>query len=509
MTWWEWKRKRKLAAVYTRHSAEGRQENSVENQMDAIMEYVARNNIEIVAEFSDPGKSGLNAEGRKGFQSLLEYVKTHKIDYIVCLDITRWGRFQNIDHSAAFEAECAQYGVKVVYVSHGDIKEESDDQIGLDDNDMFLGLRKSMERTMAGKYSADLSRKVWAGAAKVSEQGNRAGGPPPYGMLRVEVNEDREPLGIMEPKQHKSYPNNRVRLVPDEEFKAGIVRDIFDLFVSQDRSENEIAAILIERNIPAPRGEKWLPSTIRRILRNEEYAGSVVYNRVSFKLKKKRVQNLPEKWIVKPGSYPHVIESSIFEAAKAKFTLRGKRMSREEIQDRLRFAFQKYNTLSYSLMSSLSDMPTRREVIREFGSLPEAIHSLYPDVLAKARGDVRKMIEAEADEVFEHEDFLVINEMFSVKTEPALPFPRGYGHQWYFRIDKRPNVDITLGVPLRDFKIPRILGYFPFPRVLTDEPLVCIADSSTFKIGLYGYSDLSFIIELIKWTNRYDKESKK
>ncbi len=509
MTWWEWKKKRRRAATYARHSAENRQENSVEIQQDEMRRFADKNNIEIVKDFWDAGKSGLNAEGRQGFQDLLGFAKKGYIDSILCLDMTRWGRFQNIDLSAAYEAQCAEYGVEVIYVNHGDLREESGDYDGLDDNDMFLGLRKSMERTMAGKYSADLSKKVWAGAAKVSEQGNRAGGPPPYGMLRVEVDEQRNALGVMKPKQHKSYPNNRVRLIPDQEHKAEIVCDIFNLFVTEDRSESEIVAALEQRNIPAPKGGKWTTSTIRRILRNEEYAGSVVYNRVSFKLKKKRVRNPREKWIVKPGSYPHVVEPAIFEAAQAKFDLRDKRMSREEIQQRLRFAFQKYNMLSYTLMHSLPDMPTRREVIKEFGSLPEALQSLYPDVLDKARTKVRKMIESEADAVFEHEDFLVINEMFSVKIEPVLPFSRGYGHQWHFRIDDRPCVDITLGVPLRDFKGSRILGYFPFPRVLVDEPLICIAHSSSFKIGLFGYTDLSFILDLVRWTNHHDKRGEK
>jgi len=139
--------------------------------------------------------------------------------------------------------------------------------------------------------------------------------------------------------------------------------------------------------------------------------------------------------------------------------------------------------------------------------LPEAFQALYPDVLQKARDEVRGMIESKATTVIEHDGFFVINKMFSVKIEPTLPFPRGYGFQWYFRIDNRPRVDLTLGVPLRDTKGSRILGYFPFPRTLTDEPQICIADSSSFKIGLYGRSDLQFIFDLIHWTNSTNKET--
>jgi len=506
ISWWERKKRSRTAATYSRHSAEGRQENSVEIQQDQIRDFAEKNDIEIVAEFMDPGKSGLNAKGRKGFLDLLEYVKKNRVDYILCLDITRWGRFQNIDHSAAYEAQCAECGVKVVYVSHGDIKERGDDYIGINDDNMFLGLQKSIERTMAGKTSADLSKKVWAGAAKVSEQGNRAGGPPPYGMLRIEINEQKEPIGIMKPKQHKSYPNNRVRLVPDQGYKSEIVREIFDLFVTHNYPESQIASILIERNIPSPRGGKWSKETIRHILQDEQYMGSVVYNKTSSKLKSKQVSNPREKWIIKPDSYQKVVEVEVFNAAQAVFHLRKKRLSREEIQENISFAFRKYNMVSYSLLRSLPGMPTRREIINEFGSLPESFQSLFPDVLEKTRNEVKQIIELKANNVLEHDDFLVINQMFSIKVEPALPFPRGYGHQWYFRPDRRPNVDITLGVPLRDFTGSQILGYFSFPRVLVNEPLICITDSSTFKIGWYGYSDLSFIFDLIAWTNIKSKE---
>jgi len=501
--------------AYYRHSAEGRQENSIEIQREQVRVFAEKNSIEIIEEFEDAGKSGLNAEGRKGFLALLERVKQGDVGYVICYDITRWGRFQNINHSAAYEAKCDEYGVKVIYVVHGDLKE------GSEDRDSFHDLQKAFEQKMAGKFSRDLSQKVFAGAVKVSQQGNRAGGPAPYGTLRFEVNEQREPVGVMKPKQHKSYPNNRVRLIPDdssktvldEKSKADIIRDIFDFFVTHDYSESRIATIFNERNIPAPKGGKWPESTIRRILQDEQYIGSVVYNKTSQKKtehefkSKKTTKNPREKWIIKPGSYPQIVTSEIFEAAQAKINVRQSRMSREEMLERIQFAFTKYNMLSHSLLRSLPNMPTRSQVIKEFGSLPEAIQSLYPDVFKKTRKDVKKKIEAEANEVFEYEDFLVINQTFSIKIEPALPFPRGYGHQWYFRIDKRPNVDITLGVPLRDSKNSQILGYFPFLRALAEEPLVCIADSSKFKIELHGYSDLRLIIDLIHWTNSVIEET--
>ncbi len=509
MTWWEWKKKLRRALGYYRHSAEGRQENSIGIQREQVRDFAEKNNIEIVAEYSDAGKSGLTAD-RPGFQDLLEHVRRSNqgrekdLDYVLCLDVSRWGRFQKTDVSGYYETLCEENGVKVVFVVHGDLKEEEGDDSW--DEDLWTDIGKPLERVLAKKHSKDLSKKVFAGAVKVSEQGNRAGGPPPFGMLRFEVGPNREQVGVMKPKQHKSYPNNRVRLIPDPKEKADLVREIFELFVTRDYSESRIAAELTGRKIPAPKGGKWPESTVSRILRDEQYIGSVVYNKTSSKLKTKRVRNPREKWIVKPGSYPQVVELEIFEAAQAKINARRIRMSREEMQEHIRFALAKFNMLSYSLMHSLSDMPPRGLVIREFGSLPEAIQSLYPETLERVRNAVRQMIVSETANVIPYEDFLVVNEMFTVKIAPAIPIARGYGHQWFFRIDRRPNVDITLGVPLRDSGGSRILGYFPFPRVLAEESLVCIADSSKFKIELYGYPDLRFLIDLIRWSGRGERQ---
>ena len=517
--WWGGKKKKKKkrrAIGYYRHSAQNRQKNSVEIQRMKIHEFAQKNNIEIVAEYIDSGVSGLTAE-RPGFQEMLAYVKRSNkgkqkdLHNILCLDVSRWGRFQNKNLFSYYEALCQENGVEVIYTTLGDLKEDKEWEEHEEDEDFFddedaQGYYKTVEQDLAKRHSKILSKRVKDGAEQVARQGNRAGGPAPYGTLRIEFDERQKPIGVMKPKQYKSYPNNRVRLAPDNQTKtAEVIRNIFDLFVKEGHIEKQIAAILNERNTPAPKSKKWTRESIRRILQNEQYAGSVVYNKTSSKLGSKRVIHNPrKKWIVTPNSYVPVVERDIFDKAQTKLNF-----SREEMLACSRFVIKKYGMLSHALLRALPNMPSPLDIIKEFGSLPEAHQSLHLNVLEKIRNDVRKMIEAEANEVSECDDFLVINRMFTIKIAPALPFPRGYGHQWYFRVDKNPDVDITLGVPLRDSKDPQILAYFPFVRILTNEPLVCIAHSSSFKIGLYGYSDLRFIFNLIHWTNSKHKETNK
>jgi hypothetical protein len=352
---------------------------------------------------------------------------------------------------------------------------------------------------------------VLLGTKKVAELGFRAGGPAPYGTVRIELYEQREFLCIMKPKQYKTYPNNRVKLAPDDKIKgnAKIVSNIFEYFVTGNLTESQIAEKLNEQHILSPGGSTWNATSIRHILQNEQYAGCVVYNKTSSKLKSKTIRNPREEWIIRPDSYAPVVEREIFDKAQKVFDLRNPQITREEMQERFRFALKKYGMLSYSLLKSIRNMPRRCQVIKEFGSLPEAFQSLYPEVLEKVQKEVRKMIASEANDVFEYEDFLVINQLFTIKIVPVLPFPHGYGFQWYFRVDNRSSIDITLGVPLRNCQDSHILGYLPFLRVLAEEPIVCITESSSFKIGMHGYSDLQFILDHIHWTNQRIKRNKK
>jgi DNA invertase Pin-like site-specific DNA recombinase len=64
------------------------QQYSTENQADAIAEYAARHNMEIVRTYSDSGKSGLNLAGRDALQQLLDDVRSGNTDYEVRRAVT-------------------------------------------------------------------------------------------------------------------------------------------------------------------------------------------------------------------------------------------------------------------------------------------------------------------------------------------------------------------------------------------------------------------------------------
>ena len=116
------------AVAYYRHSAQDRQENSIPIQQDQVREWAGKNGVEIIHEIADAGNSGLNAEGRLAFTEMMDdWVKRRSdFDYVLCLDVSRWGRFQDIDLSAQFSAECRKNKNKkqIIYTSIGKPRED-------------------------------------------------------------------------------------------------------------------------------------------------------------------------------------------------------------------------------------------------------------------------------------------------------------------------------------------------------------------------------------------------
>jgi DNA invertase Pin-like site-specific DNA recombinase len=92
------------AAEYVRMSTD-HQRYSTENQADAIREYAARNNIEIVRTYADHGKSGLSIAGRDAMKQMLADVEGRTCDFslILVYDVSRWGRFQEVASAEVVE----------------------------------------------------------------------------------------------------------------------------------------------------------------------------------------------------------------------------------------------------------------------------------------------------------------------------------------------------------------------------------------------------------------------
>jgi len=348
------------AAAYVRMSTD-HQKYSTENQLAAIQEYATIHGMELVATYADEGKSGLNIKGREGLQRMIADVEggNTAFEVILVLDVNRWGRFQDVDESGYYEFICRKAGIAVHYVA-----EEF-----ANDSGPMVSLIKAAKRSMAGEYSRELSKKVFAGQCRLIQKGYRQGGPAGYGLRRVLIDEHGQQKAALKRGEHKSLQTDRVILVPGPPEEVENVRWIYRAFTEEGLQERQIMAVLNERGVLTDLGRPWTRSTVHEVLTNEKYIGNNVFNRVSFKLKQRRIVNGPDNWIRADGVFEAVIEPRYFYTAQGIIRERGRKFSDEEMLEKLRKLHVQYGWLSGLIINETEDMPSSSVYSHRFGSL--------------------------------------------------------------------------------------------------------------------------------------------
>lgn len=188
------------AAQYVRMSTDV-QQHSIDTQVAAMAAYARAHQIEIVQTYLDAGRSGLTLAGRPQLQKLLSDVQAadRGFNLVLVYDVSRWGRFQEVDEAAKYEQLCRDAGVPVIYCA-----EPFEGTSGI-----TTAVMKAVRRAMAAEHSRDLSEKVKAAMDLASSQGHWTGGPPPFGYQRWAVSPDGKErlLGRRERKGLKVTPS--------------------------------------------------------------------------------------------------------------------------------------------------------------------------------------------------------------------------------------------------------------------------------------------------------------
>ncbi|WP_407154912.1 recombinase family protein [Bradyrhizobium sp. STM 3557] len=349
------------AAQYVRMSTDY-QKYSIENQAAAIAAYAHAHNLTIVKTYADRGESGLKLKNRAGLMRLLEDIRSGPAEFsqILVYDVSRWGRFQDIDESAHYEFLCKQAGIRIVYCA-----EQFDN-----DGSMLSNVVKNLKRVMAAEYSRELSVKVHTGACRFAGLGFQTGGRAGYGLERVLVNERLEPKKILANGDRKYLVTDHVRLRPGAANEVAVVRQIFSRFL-QVRSEKAIARELNKEGTWC-RGQPWRPSTISRLLRNENYVGNIVYNRESKKLRGERVRNPDNLWVRAEQCFEPIIERGTFDKVQQILRERRVDISEEEMLTRLRQTLKREGRLSPSIINATVNLPSAHTFMDHFGTLRNA-----------------------------------------------------------------------------------------------------------------------------------------
>src|SRR5690349_14983896 len=100
------------AAQYLRTSKPF-QEAYLERQREIIAEFAIKSGFRIVKTYSDIARSGVVLNQRPAMQKLLNDVLRQSTIYhtILVYDVSRWGRFQDVDEAAHYEFLCKSAGI--------------------------------------------------------------------------------------------------------------------------------------------------------------------------------------------------------------------------------------------------------------------------------------------------------------------------------------------------------------------------------------------------------------
>ena len=228
-------KRRKRVIAYLRYSSHIQTVQSLIRQAELLREYCIVNNFDLILMLKDEATSG-TIENREGLEAAIKLIAEGKADILLAEDCDRFARKHTILPNLFDRLK--GMGAQLWTITKGHIA-----------NGMMANLlgamaaddrEKTVDRFAAGK--------------------------------RIAVRRGRIPI----------MPFGYVRIAPgvwaiDEE-QARIVRLIFDLYL-KDVSMAFIATHLNSRNVPSPRGGKWVYTVISKILENPVYAGVYLFGR--------------------------------------------------------------------------------------------------------------------------------------------------------------------------------------------------------------------------------------
>ncbi|MEH2589819.1 recombinase family protein [Bradyrhizobium sp. AZCC 1721] len=347
------------AAQYVRMSTDF-QRYSIENQAAAIAAYAQQRKLNIVRTYVDEGRSGLRIKGRPGLTELIEDVQSGnaEFDHILVYDVSRWGRFQDVDESAHYEFVCKRNGIKVAYCA-----EQFDN-----DGSLLSSIFKNIKRVMAAEYSRELGVKVHTGQSRVAGLGYRVGGPLTFGLRRELVDERACSKGRLTKGERKALHTDRVRLQPGPDEETVVVRRIFHQFVVERKSYSQITRELNRAKI-TNQGRPWTGAMIRILLMNENYIGNIVYNRTTRPIGQKLMSNPQDRWVRGLAVIDPIVDPNLFARAQKIMAERRIQIPEDQMLLRLRTTLHRKGKLSWTIINNTPGLPSAGTYAEHFGSL--------------------------------------------------------------------------------------------------------------------------------------------
>lgn len=267
------------ARVSTDHEE---QETSYSAQIDYYTRFIKEHeDWDFVDVYTDEGISGTSTAKRTGFMKMINDALDGKIDLIITKSISRFAR--NTVDSLTMIRKLKAKGIEVYF--------EKENIWTLDSkSEVIITIMSSI----AQEESRSISENVTWGKRKSFSDGK----------VYIQTN------GML---GWKKDGNGDIVI---DETEAPTVRFIFSSFAT-GKSLTWIANELTSNGIKTAKGkDKWSPSQVRSILRNEKYTGNALLQKsysIDFLSKKRRVNNgeVPQFYV--EDSHPAIISKDLFD----------------------------------------------------------------------------------------------------------------------------------------------------------------------------------------------------
>lgn len=233
----------KRAVAYGRFSSNNQRDESIDAQLRAIREYCERENIQLVAVYTDEAQSA-TTDSRDDFKNMIDDIFKGKLDIDTVL-VHKFNRFaRNKYDSAIYKKRLRDIGIKVVSVTQP-----------IDDSPEGRILESLIE-AMDEYYSENLALEVKKGMLENALKGKHTGG----GKL----------LGLSVDNEGYYYPDDNAHLVKRifREFADGVPKARIVDRLNKEGYRNQY-------------GRPFNTRTIYDLLANEKYIGNFVYHHTS------------------------------------------------------------------------------------------------------------------------------------------------------------------------------------------------------------------------------------
>lgn len=251
-------------AVYLRVSTEKQEGNtSKENQLYFIERYIEDNKLQISEKFiyedcysasRNPKSTDINDDkisSRPELNRLIFDAKLKKFDTVFVYSHDRLTR--NVRESLLLKYLFEKLKINVIYCRPGE-KLSSE-------NEKFNQFFENLLNNLSQLESNLIASRVKLGTQYNVENKFWPGGPPPYGYRLVKVPGEKKEKSMLE-------------VVYSE---ARIVIEIFQLYRLGNTPEN--IAQIIRNKYPNNTDRKWTKNSIKSILANEDYTGTIVWDK--------------------------------------------------------------------------------------------------------------------------------------------------------------------------------------------------------------------------------------